>query len=304
MINLGRGMIIYKEKLAFIIVALLLSQQSFANGTEGFYFGAGYSGQLLSGAGPLKLKTTDKVTSDQKLSEYEGGHSPLIAFGYVGEFNNHNYRIELEGIHFSVKAEDNKNEKYFDGDESNPYKYKIEVNDEQVENTSITANIYYYWKNLFSPYVGIGIGGTRMKMFEKAQIRPAYQLKAGLDFQITEGVNMYIGYRHFGALSNYLTLEAEKFGIKDKDDRPGKRKRIYTHPQPDPQESVAEREDVGISNRLFFTHGIEVGLTLQKEAFKTRNWKPILKKSECRKKESISSMKSSKKVFKKTYASS
>ncbi|WP_349966893.1 hypothetical protein [Wolbachia endosymbiont of Armadillidium arcangelii] len=40
---------------------------------------------------------------------------------------------------------------------------------------------------------------------------------------------------------------------------------------------MARREDVGISNKLFFTHGIEIGLTLQKEAFKTRNWKANVK---------------------------
>ncbi len=273
-------MIIYKEKLAFIIVALLLSQQSFANGTEGFYFGAGYSGQLLSRAGPLEVKTTDTVISNKKLSEYGRGYSPLIAFGYAGELDNHNYRVELEGMYSSVKANDIGSEdvsygKYFgEGANRKIYRYKTEVNNEQVENTSITANIYYYWKNLFSPYVGIGVGGTRMKMFEKAQIRPAYQLKAGLDFQITEGVNMHIGYRHFGALSNYLTREAERFGVEE-EGRSGRRPRISIYPGP--QESVARREDVGISNKLFFTHGIEIGLTLQKEAFKTRNWKANVK---------------------------
>lgn len=272
---LGGNMVIHKEKLVFVMAALLLSQQSFANETQGFYFGAGYYSQFLNRAGPLKIKTTDGVISDQKLSKYGIGHSPLIAFGYVGEFNSHSYRIELEGMHSSVKAnnvdsEGNKiilYDKYF-GESTNrkAHEYKAEVNLNQIENTSVTANIYYHWKNLFSPYVGIAIGGTRMKMFEKVQIRPAYQLKAGFDFQITEGINMHIGYRHFGALGNYLALKAKR--LEERENGSGKRQRITTYP------NLQEREeDVGISNKLFFTHGIEIGLTLQKEAFKTKNWR-------------------------------
>ncbi len=63
------------------------------------------------------------------------------------------------------------------------------------------ANVYHHWKSdrfSFSPYIGIGIGATRMTMFEKPSIRPAGQLKAGFDYRINEDVNMHIGYRGFG----------------------------------------------------------------------------------------------------------
>ncbi|WP_410541849.1 P44/Msp2 family outer membrane protein [Wolbachia endosymbiont (group E) of Neria commutata] len=46
-------------------------------------------------------------------------------------------------------------------------------------------NFYHDWKNdrfSFSPYVGAGVGLSRIKMFDSPSIRPAYQLKAGLNF--------------------------------------------------------------------------------------------------------------------------
>ncbi|WP_225536635.1 P44/Msp2 family outer membrane protein [Wolbachia endosymbiont of Mansonella ozzardi] len=62
-----------------------------------------------------------------------------------------------------------------------------------------------------SPYVGAGVGLTRIKIFGKASIRPAYQLKAGLDYSVNESVNMYVGYRHFGAFGTDHELKANLF---------------------------------------------------------------------------------------------
>ncbi len=48
-----------KKTLAVTALALLLSQQSFASETEGFYFGGGYYGQYLN-LGKLKAKIGGK----------------------------------------------------------------------------------------------------------------------------------------------------------------------------------------------------------------------------------------------------
>ncbi|MGL5028623.1 MAG: P44/Msp2 family outer membrane protein, partial [Wolbachia pipientis] len=74
---------ISKKTLAVTALALLLSQQSFASETEGFYFGSGYYGQFFNGMGELKTSTTDiknlsindrdaQNTKGQSLSEYKG----------------------------------------------------------------------------------------------------------------------------------------------------------------------------------------------------------------------------------------
>ncbi|WP_225536636.1 hypothetical protein [Wolbachia endosymbiont of Mansonella ozzardi] len=45
-----------KKTLAVTAFALLLSQQSFASETEGFYFGSGYHGQFFNNMGSLEVK--------------------------------------------------------------------------------------------------------------------------------------------------------------------------------------------------------------------------------------------------------
>jgi Surface antigen. len=66
-------------------------------------------------------------------------------------------------------------------------RYGSIINHDKIENISVMANVYHHWKSdsfSFSPYVGIGIGATKMTMFEKSSIRPAGQLKAGFDYHI------------------------------------------------------------------------------------------------------------------------
>ncbi|RDD35105.1 Surface antigen, protein [Wolbachia endosymbiont of Cylisticus convexus] len=228
-----------KKTLAVTALALLLSQQSFASEAEGFYFGGGYYGQYLN-FGELKAKIggqdatsanmvsindrNSRDTKGQLLSKYKGDYNPpfaaSVAFGYTGELGNNIYRAELEGMYSSVKVDNvgltsgQMTISYIESKDKKD-KYGSIINHDQIENASIMANVYHHWKSerfSFSPYVGIGIGGTRMTMFEKTSIRPAGQFKAGLDYRINEDVNMHIGYRGFGVIgSSECELETLKW---------------------------------------------------------------------------------------------
>ncbi|QCB62479.1 P44/Msp2 family outer membrane protein [Wolbachia endosymbiont of Drosophila mauritiana] len=260
-----------KKTLAVTALALLLSQQSFASETEGFYFGGGYYGQYLN-LGKLKAKIGDKDATDdnrvfindrntertepQPISEYKADYSPPfaanIAFGYTGELGNNSYRAELEGIYSSIKvnniglANTQMNIKY----EKENNKYGVTINHGKIDNISVMANVYHHWKNdsfSFSPYVGIGVGATRMTMFEESSIRPAGQLKAGFDYHINEDVNMHIGYRGFGVIgSSEYKPETLKLNAKTKK----------------MNKQIGENKvTAAIQNSFFHTHGIEAGLT-------------------------------------------
>lgn len=267
---------ISKKTLAVTALALLLSQQSFASETEGFYFGSGYYGQYLNYMGELKAKIGDTAATDtnnvsvndrsaqntegQSLSKYKGDYNPPfaanVAFGYTGELNDNSYRAELEGMYSSVKVDNigltsGQMTISYTKDKTKPEEsYGAIVNHDQIENISVMANVYHHWKSdrfSFSPYVGVGVGATRMTMFEKSSIRPAGQLKAGLDYRINEDVNMHIGYRGFGAIgSSEYKLKTLKWDTLTK--------------------KMAEQKgstpvSTTIQNGFFHTHGIEAGLT-------------------------------------------
>ncbi|WP_353277917.1 P44/Msp2 family outer membrane protein [Wolbachia endosymbiont (group A) of Agelastica alni] len=267
---------ISKKTLAVTALALLLSQQSFASETEGFYFGSGYYGQYLNYMGELKAKIGDTAATDtnnvsvndrsaqntegQSLSKYKGDYNPPfaanVAFGYTGELNGNSYRAELEGMYSSVKVDNigltsGQMTISYTKDKTKPEEsYGAIVNHDQIENISVMANVYHHWKSdrfSFSPYVGVGVGATRMTMFEKSSIRPAGQLKAGLDYRINEDVNMHIGYRGFGAIgSSEYKLKTLKWDTLTK--------------------KMAEQKgstpvSTTIQNGFFHTHGIEAGLT-------------------------------------------
>ncbi len=94
-----------------------------------------------------------------------------------------------------------------------------------------------------------------MTMFEKSSIRPAGQLKAGLDYRINEDVNMHIGYRGFGAIgSSEYKLDTLKW---DPNHDNGKDK-----PKGGMAEQTGDNQvSTTIQNDFFHTHGIEAGLT-------------------------------------------
>lgn len=266
---------INKRTLAVTALVLLLSQQSFADETEGFYFGSGYYGQYLN-MGKLKAKIGDKDaaadnnvsvndrsaqnTKGQLLSEYKGDYDPPfaanVALGYTGELGDNSYRAELEGMYSSIKVD---NIGLADGQMAISYTtdkndlgktYGVIVNHDNIKNVSIMANVYHHWKSdlfSFSPYVGIGVGATRMIMFEKSSIRPAGQLKAGIDYRINEGVNMHIGYRGFGVIGS--------------SDYTPKTLKLDTKTSKMVEQTDANPVSTTIQNSFFHTHGIEAGLT-------------------------------------------
>ncbi|MDR0288825.1 MAG: P44/Msp2 family outer membrane protein [Rickettsiales bacterium] len=272
-----------KKTLAVTAFALLLSQQSFASETEGFYFGGGYYGQFFNSIGSLKVeaaKGSKHVTVDemyvpdkikgQKPSEYKGDYNPPfaggVAFGYEGELGNNSYRAELEGMYSSIKADNvglegnQMSVSYLKEISGKKYIYDTKVDNDRIENTSVMVNAYYHLKNdsfSFSPYIGAGVGLIRMKIFGEASIRPAYQLKAGLDYSINESVNMHVGYRHFGAFGANHELKAEELGqVKKESGKDVLDKNVHS-------KSGGEKitENIKIGSGLFATHGLEAGLT-------------------------------------------
>ncbi|MDR0772923.1 MAG: P44/Msp2 family outer membrane protein [Wolbachia pipientis] len=276
---------INKKTLAVTALALLLSQQSFAGETKRFYFGSGYYGQFLNGIGELKAKIGDTATTatnnvsvnyrsaqntkGQSLSKYKGNYNPPfaanVALGYTGELNGNSYRAELEGMYSSVKVDNigltsgQMTISYTRDETKLEESYEAIVNHDQIENISVMANVYHHWKSdrfSFSPYVGVGVGATRITMFEKSSIRPAGQLKAGFDYRINEDVNMHIGYRGFGAIgSSEYKLETLKWN-PDFDNGTNK-------PKGGMVKQTNEKNSVftTIQNSFFHTHGIEAGLT-------------------------------------------
>ncbi|MDR1139782.1 MAG: P44/Msp2 family outer membrane protein [Rickettsiales bacterium] len=274
-----------KKTLAVTAFALLLSQQSFASETEGFYFGGGYYGQFFNSIGSLGVKaaegskyvTVDVYVQDkikgQKPSEYKGDYNPPfagnIAFGYTGGLGNNSYRAELEGIYSSVKADNvglegnQMSVLYLKEISGKKYMYDTKVDNNKIENASVMVNAYYHLKNdsfFFSPYVGAGVGLTRMKMFGEASIRPAYQLKAGLDYSVNENVNMHVGYRHFGAFGTDHKLKANVLG-EVAQQQLGNKKISVLNEGEKPADMKLYSEGISIDSGLFTTHGIEAGLT-------------------------------------------
>lgn len=100
-------------------------------------------------------------TKGQKPSEYKGDYNPPFAggveFGYEGELGNNSYRAELEAMHSSVKAdnvglEGNQMSLSYlkdigTGSDKRTYVYAAEVDNDQIDNTSVMANAYYHLKN-------------------------------------------------------------------------------------------------------------------------------------------------------------
>ncbi|MCM1000980.1 MAG: P44/Msp2 family outer membrane protein, partial [Wolbachia endosymbiont of Melophagus ovinus] len=159
-----------KKILAVTAFALLLSQQSFASETEGFYFGGGYYGQFFNSMSELKVGSGDKVTrasvndvghfstKGQFLSKYQPNYNPLfagnIAFGYTGELGDNSYRAELEGIYSSVKVDNIglegnriglsylkqvKSQSAPGSNADKTYGYGVHVNNDKIENASVMA---------------------------------------------------------------------------------------------------------------------------------------------------------------------
>lgn len=256
-------------------ITLLLAQQSLA---EGFYIGGKYHGQFLNNTGSLEVTSSsgkditaaninDRIganTEGQSISDYKPNYNPpfsaSVVLGGVKQLEQHECRFELEGMHSQVKVDNiglingpitvmyNMKDK-----DNKDAAYSMIANHDQIENSSVMANVYHHWKNdqfSFSPYVGAGIGGTRIKMFEKTSIRPAYQLKAGLNYQVNKDTDIYIGYRHFGVIGGNFDKFATSKAEKDKNGN-------VIGFKSDPSTTTT------LKNSFFGTHGVEVGMTVR-----------------------------------------
>ncbi|GBM25114.1 hypothetical protein AVEN_96682-1 [Araneus ventricosus] len=92
-------------------------------------------------------------------------------------------------------------------------------------------------------------------MFEKSLIRPAGQLKAGLDYGINDDVNMHIGYRGFCAIGSCESkLETLKWDPNFDNGACNPKGRMAKHTGGSPVSTT-------IQNSFFHTHDIEAGLT-------------------------------------------
>lgn len=187
-----------------------------------------------------------------------------MAIGYAGEFKDHIYRAELEGIYSAVKVDNIglANSQMMIGYEKTTIQdketYALILDHDNIQNTSVIANFYHHWKSdrfSFSPYVGAGVGVTRMKMFEQTSIKPAYQLKAGLDYRMTEDTNLHIGYRHFGAVGSEFKIPETLKWDANFDNGQNKAKGKFI-------KQTSNKVDTTIQNGFFGTHGVEVGLTV------------------------------------------
>lgn len=272
--------VINKKMLVITAPVLLLSQQSFANETEGFYLSDGYYGQFFASMGKLKLKSkTDHriligFWYDRKdipeelyqLDERQLNYSPLFAANVAFGYSIDSYRVELEGMYSSIDVSNvglgskgmavyclEEIQEPISGFDKLFYHVFIDYN--PVENKSVIANIYRHWKNdrfSFSPYIGAGVGATKMKMFGKTSVGLAYQLKTGLDYYLNKYISMRVGYRYFGAVVGNLkfkTVLLQKPAIG----RETTEKRI--------REGTLDAESsLDIERGLLSTHGIEVGI--------------------------------------------
>ncbi|MBV0899285.1 MAG: P44/Msp2 family outer membrane protein [Wolbachia endosymbiont of Fragariocoptes setiger] len=218
----------FNKKLLAIVT--LLSHSSF--GHE-FYLRGGYYGELKN-QDSLKIKHDVKIfkkpSSDQYSPKFSGG----FALGYQGNSKN---RFELELLYSQIKKRNNtKDNNYIClGKKEN----RISVNDAKIENTAFMINSYYQTTSL--PYFGAGIGFSKIKIFERDSVRPAYQLKAGVNHNINSNMSMYLGYRHFGVIGG-------KFGEFDLYYKKGE---------------ILKTKSSSVENGFFGTHGIEIGISVK-----------------------------------------
>ncbi|WP_255419706.1 P44/Msp2 family outer membrane protein [Wolbachia endosymbiont of Dipetalonema caudispina] len=183
-------------------------------------------------------------------------------------------RTELEGMYSSVKVNnvgfkgDRMSILYFkeigEGADRKTYVYSAKVDNDQIENTSVMANACYYFRIgdvSFSPYIGIGLGLSRMKMLGMVStVGPAYQLKADFVHHISKDVNMHVGYRHFSAFGKSYKLKVNLLG-EVKLSTSGAKSILDDSIKEILLTGIEKQEDIDMDGGLFSTRGIEAGLT-------------------------------------------
>ncbi|WP_339046362.1 P44/Msp2 family outer membrane protein [Candidatus Mesenet endosymbiont of Agriotes lineatus] len=76
----------------------------------------------------------------------------------------------------------------------------FKIKDEGFHNRAMLMNVYYALNTnpYIVPYVGGGLGLTKIKFLGKSYYAPAYQLKLGAQYTFTEKAQIFVGLRRFG----------------------------------------------------------------------------------------------------------
>ena len=83
---------------------------------------------------------------------------------------------------------------------------------EKFKSYAFFVNAYFDFEtnSAFRPYVGAGIGGSRVKFGDKSKNDAAYNYSAGINYLLNDNVALDLGYR----FSNYADFEEKELLIK------------------------------------------------------------------------------------------
>ncbi|OEY86446.1 hypothetical protein BIY23_03970 [Wolbachia pipientis] len=217
----------------------------------------GHEGNIINDA-TLKNKLVQNMES-QPLAKYQTSYTPPFAahIALGGRIRGH--ILELEGMYSLVKTTNiNLNNGAlilrYKGSSDNQI-YGVTINNDRIENVSVIVNYHCYWKIKsfsFCLYAGCGLGGTMIKMYEKSSLRPAGQIKVGLNYRITQDTDLHIGYRYFHVMGNSSKFEtyrrASDSGVDGE--------------SPPSQQQKVDNPTI-LSHSFFGTHGMEAGLVIR-----------------------------------------
>jgi len=139
--------------------------------------------------------------SDADVSTDFGSQDDILktktAFGgayEVGYKINESFSIGLEFSHRNFDLDTS------DADEgrSNVVIYLLEDESDSIKVKTFMTNLTYEadFGNKIKPYLGAGIGIGRVSWMDRSSTEFAYQLRAGLGFQVTDSLNLFGGYRY------------------------------------------------------------------------------------------------------------
>ncbi|WP_333023487.1 P44/Msp2 family outer membrane protein [Wolbachia endosymbiont of Pentidionis agamae] len=79
------------------------------------------------------------------------------------------------------------------------------------KNNAALLNAYYDFNNAsnFTPFIGFGAGLTNIKFLSASCIKPAYQAKAGLSYNITPEIQLSAGYRYFSVVGDKFVVKPD-----------------------------------------------------------------------------------------------
>ncbi|WP_168463929.1 P44/Msp2 family outer membrane protein [Wolbachia endosymbiont of Ctenocephalides felis wCfeT] len=137
------------------------------------------------------------------------------------------------------------------------FRAAFKMKNEGFNNLAGMVNVYHDFNKegmQLVPYVGIGVGLSKIKFLGKTKYAPAYQAKLGVNYLLTEQTQAFAGLRYFGILDD------EFEGVVPTIKIPAGEK--YTPPQGGSEVDETTRVEsttATITNR-FGIYGLEVGL--------------------------------------------